>query len=472
MPDVIETDILVLGGGPGGYGAAFHAADRGVRVTLLDAAARPGGTCLHVGCIPSKALLHVAKLITDARDSDALGLHFEPPKIDVAGVRNHWMSVVDKLSQGLVGLCKRRKVNLVNGRGKFVDSQTVEVDNGNRIRYRHCVLATGSTPFIPSSLKLDSPRVMDSTGALRLDELPKSLLVVGGGYIGLELGYVYAALGSAVTVVEALDGLLLPAVDRDLVEPLQERLTGLFKEILLNTSVQRLVETPHGIKATLKGKAEEKEVTFDRVLIAVGRRPVSGNLGLENTKVKVNEKGFVLVDAQRRTADDKIYAIGDVAGEPMLAHKATYEGRVAVEAILGDKVAYEPRAVPAVVFTDPEIAWCGLTETEAKAANREVKIARYPWIASGRAATLGRQEGLTKLLADPKTDVVLGVGIVGTDAGELIGEGVLAVEMASTALDLALSMHPHPTLTETMGESGELLHGGATHWVAPRSRAK
>ncbi len=469
MPDITEHELVVLGAGPGGYAAAFHAADKGMKVTLIDAAERPGGTCLHVGCIPSKALLHAAKLITDTRDAAKLGLHFEPPRIDVDGVRNHWIKVVEGLAKGLVGLCKRRKVQTVRGRAKFVDSQTLELHDGSRHRFRQCVLATGSSPAQPAALKLDSPRVMDSTGALRLEEMPRSLLIVGGGYIGLELGYVYAALGSAVTVVELTDG-LLPGVDRDLVEPLQDRLEELFYKIHLNTMVQRLAETPDGIKATLKGEGVEPEQTFERVLVAVGRTPNSKGLGLENTKVRVGEKGFVLVNEQRRTDDPNIWAIGDVAGEPMLAHKATYEGRVAVEAIAGEKVVYEPRAVPAVVFTDPEIAWCGLTETEAKQKGREVKIARYPWLASGRAATLGRTEGMTKILVDPGSDVVLGVGIVGVDAGELIGEGVLAVEMAASAQDLALSMHPHPTLTETLGEGAELLHGGATHYVPPRQR--
>jgi dihydrolipoamide dehydrogenase len=470
MPDITEHELVVLGAGPGGYAAAFHAADKGMKVTMIDAAERPGGTCLFVGCIPSKALLHVAKLITDARDGEVLGVHFEPPRIDIDTVRSHWMKVVEGLAKGLVGLGKRRKVQWVRGRAKFVDSTTLELHDGSRHRFRHCIVATGSSPVLPAALKLDSPRVMDSTSALRLEEMPRSLLIVGGGYIGLELGYVYAALGSEVTVVELTDG-LLPGVDRDLVEPLHERLEKLFHKIHLKTLVQRLAETPDGIKATLKGEGvEEPEQVFDRVLVAVGRSPNSKGLGLENTKVRVNEKGFVLVNEQRRTDDPNIYAIGDVAGEPMLAHKATYEGRVAVEAIAGEKVAYEPRAVPAVVFTDPEIAWCGLTENEAKQQGREVKVARYPWLASGRAATLGRTEGMTKILVDPGSDIVLGVGIVGVDAGELIGEGVLAVEMAASAQDLALSMHPHPTLTETMGEGAELLHGGATHYVPPRQR--
>ncbi len=472
MPEINDRELVIVGGGPGGYAAAFCAADKGQKVTLIDAAERPGGTCLYVGCIPSKALLHTAKLIIDTRDAGAFGLHFEPPRIDLDGVRKHWQQVVGGLSQGLAGLCKRRNVEFLRGRrASFVDGQTLQLDDGSRYRFKNCILATGSVPARPQTLALDNPRVMDSTGALRLEELPASLLIVGGGYIGLELGYVYAALGSKVTVVEMTDA-LLPGVDRDLVEPLRQRLDGLFHKIHLQTMVQGLAETPQGIRATLKGEGiDEPEQVFDRVLVAVGRRPNTNELGLENTRVKV-ERGFVIVDERRRTTEEHIWAIGDVAGEPMLAHKASYEGKVAVEALLGEKVAYDPRAVPAVVFTDPEIAWCGLTETEAKRLNREVKVSRFPWLASGRAATLGRTEGLTKLLVDPKTDVVLGVGIVGTGAGELIGEGVLAVEMAASARDLALSMHPHPTLTETLMEAAELLHGGATHYVAPRRRER
>jgi dihydrolipoamide dehydrogenase len=468
MPDTNENELVIVGAGPGGYAAAFLAADKGMKVTLLDAGERPGGTCLHVGCIPSKALLHTAKLITDARDAAPFGIRFDPPKIDLDAVRGHWLKVVDNLAKNLLTLCKARKIEFVRARARFADGGSLQLDDGRRLAFKHCALATGSTPIRPRALTLDSPRVMDSTGALRLEELPKSFLVVGGGYIGLELGYVYAALGSRVTVVE-LTGSLLPGVDSDLVQPLHKRLKGLFDKIHLNTKVVRLTETPKGIKVALEGEeVEEKEPTFDRVLVAVGRRPNSGDLGLENTAVQLDEKGFVKVDAQRRTAEERIYAIGDVAGEPMLAHKATHEGRIAVEAIAGEAAAYDYRAVPAVVFTDPEIAWCGLTQTEAKKQGREVKVERFPWAASGRAATLGRTEGVTKLIVDPESDVVLGVGICGTDAGELIAEGVLAVEMAASARDLAMSMHPHPTLTETIGEAAEMLHGSATHIYRPK----
>jgi dihydrolipoamide dehydrogenase len=470
MAEVVENELIVLGAGPGGYAAAFLAADRGMKVTMIDAAEKPGGSCLHVGCIPSKALLHAAKLITDAGEADVLGLHFERPKIDVAKLRAFWQNkVVDTLAKNLLDLCKRRQVEYVRARATFVDSQTLQLDNGSRRRFRHCVLATGSSPARLPALSLDSPKVMDSTGALRLEDVPRTLLVVGGGYIGLELGYVYAALGSQVTVVELTDG-LLPGVDRTLVRPLADRLKNLFHKIYLGTKVLRLTETSRGIQATLEGEEiTEKEPVYDRVLVAVGRRPNSKDLGFENTKVEVDEKGFVKVNEQRRTTDASIYAIGDVAGEPMLAHKASHEGKVAVEAILGEKAAvFDPRAIPAVVFTDPEIAWCGLTETDAKRQNREVKVVRFPWAASGRAMTLGRTEGLTKLVLDPETEQVLGVGMVGAGAGELIAEGVLAVEMAASAKDLALIIHAHPTLSETVGEAAETLYGTATHLLRPK----
>jgi dihydrolipoamide dehydrogenase len=470
MAEVAESDLSVLGAGPGGYAAAFLAADKGMKVTMINDAEKPGGACLHVGCIPSKTLLHAAKLITDAREAAELGLHFDLTEVDLPVLRRFAQDkVVDTLAKNLLELCKRRQVEYIPARATFVDSNTLQFDNGSRRRFRHCILATGSSPSRLPALSLDSQRVMDSTAALRLEEVPGSLLVVGGGYIGLELGYVYAALGSKVTVVELTDG-LLPGVDRTLVRPLHDRLKKLFQAIYLNTKVLRLTETSKGIQASLEGEeVTEKEPVFGRVLVAVGRRPNSQNLGLENTRVEVDTKGFVKVNEQRRTADPSIYAIGDVAGEPMLAHKASHEGKVAVEAIAGEKAAvFDPRAIPAVVFTDPEIAWCGLTENDAKQQKRDVKVVRFPWAASGRAMTLGRTEGLTKLVLDPETEQVLGVGIVGTGAGELIAEGVLAVEMAASAKDLALIIHAHPTLSETVGEAAETLYGTATHLIRPK----
>jgi dihydrolipoamide dehydrogenase len=463
MAEIVESDLVIVGAGPGGYAAAFLAADKGMKATLIDAADRPGGTCLFVGCIPSKAVLHAAKLITDVREAKHFGVHYPPPKIEIDGLRGYWMKVVDQLSKNLAELCKLRKVEYVRGRAGFVDSQTLQLDGGSRRRFKHCIVATGSSPTRPGSLNLDDPRVMDSTAALKLEEVPKSLLVVGGGYIGLELGYVYAALGSRVTVVELTSG-LLPGVDRDLVQPLKARLATLFDKILLSTKVVKMEAAGNGIRAVLEGEElAEREPVFERVLVAVGRRPNSRGFGLENTRVQLDEKGFIRVDAQRRTTDANLFAIGDVAGEPMLAHKASHEAKVAVEAIAGEAAEYDVRAMPAVVFTDPEIAWCGLTESEAKSLKREVKVAKFRWNASGRAATLGRQEGLTKLVLDPQTDQVLGIGMVGTGAGELIAEGVLAVEMGASAKDLALSVHPHPTLTETVMEAAESVYGTATH---------
>jgi dihydrolipoamide dehydrogenase len=463
MPDLNETQLVVLGAGPGGYPAAFLAADRGMKVTLIDARERPGGTCLHVGCIPSKAVLHAAKLITDARDAAHIGLDFGKPKIDINGVRGHWQKVVDTLTSNLGRLSKARKIDYVVGRGKFVDGRTIEVEGRGRYRFENCIVATGSVPAIPPSLNLASPRVMDSTGALKLEEVPPRLLVVGGGYIGLEMGYVYAALGSKVTVVEMTDG-LLPGCDRDLVLPLHKRLEKIFDKIYLKTKVAKLEETPQGIRATLEGEeVTDKQPTFERVLVAVGRRPNSRDAGLEKAGVQIDEKGFVKVDERRRTTAERIYAIGDVAGEPMLAHKATYEGKIAVEVIAGEPAVYDARAVPAVVFTDPEVAWCGLTETEAKRENREIKRVRFPWAGSGRAMTLDRTEGLTKLIVDPETDRVLGVGIVGAGAGEMIAEAMLAIEMAASARDLAMTMHAHPTLSETVMEAAESLYGLGVH---------
>ena len=467
MPEVKDTDLVVLGGGPGGYPAAFLAADRGLKVTLIDAGERLGGVCLNVGCIPSKSLLHVAKLITDARDAAPLGVQFSQPKIDVSVVRAHEQKVVETLTGNLGRLAKARKIDHVQGRGRFVDGQTVQVEGGATYRFKNCIIAVGSSPTKLPWLDLPTPRVMDSTGALKLEDVPGRLLVVGGGYIGLEMGYVYAALGSKVTVVELTDG-LLPGVDRDLVKPLHKRLEGLFDKIYLNTKVAKLEETPKGIKAVLEGAdVKEKEPVFDRVLTAVGRRPNSRDLGLDKAGVAVDEKGFVKVDERRRTTAERIYAIGDVAGEPMLAHKATYEGKIAVEVITGESAVYDVRAVPAVVFTDPEVAYCGLTETEAKKQNREVKVVKFPWVGSGRAMTLGRTEGLTKLILDPADDRVLGVGIVGVEAGEMIAEAMLAIEMSASARDVALTMHAHPTLSETLMEASESLYGLAPH-VLPK----
>src|SRR3984957_19908137 len=466
--------LAVVGGGPGGYAAAFLAADLGMQVTLIDPEANPGGVCLYRGCIPSKALLHVAKLIEESQQARNWGIEFPPAKIDLPRLRTWKEGVVKKLTGGLGQLSKQRHVQYIQGRAAFEDPSTLRITKTDSsevsMSFDRVIIATGSRPAIISALKLDSPRVMDSTGALNLEDIPGSLLVVGGGYIGLELGSVYAALGTRVTVVEMLSG-LLPGADRDLVVPLHKRLEKLFESIFLNTTVASLKEEGSGIRATFEGATvpeKDREKLFDRVLVSVGRKPNSEIPGLEKTQVQVNPRGFIEVNKQLQTTDPVIYAIGDVVGEPMLAHKASHEGRVAVEAIAGHKVAFEPNAIPAVVFTDPEVAWCGLTETQAEKEKREIKVAKFPWGASGRAVTLDRPEGLTKLMVDPHTERVLGVGIVGAGAGELIAEGVLAIEMAALASDIAMTIHPHPTLSETVMESAEVFFGTSTHVYRPK----
>jgi dihydrolipoamide dehydrogenase len=463
MSESTETELIVLGGGPGGYAAAFLAADKGMQVTLIDASERPGGTCLHVGCIPSKALLHVAKLVNEVKEAATWGVQYSEPKIDIKTLRAQTTKVTETLSKNLVELCKRRKVELIRSKGVFVDNKTLELSDGTNRKFKNCIIATGSLPAKPPLFNIDSPRIMDSTGALKLEEVPPAMLVVGGGYIGLELGCVYAALGSKVTVVELTDG-LLPGCDRDLVRPLQQRLEHQFHKIHLNTKVTKLTPTANGVKATLEGaEITDKEPEFGRVLVAVGRQPNTRNIGLDKAGVEVDAKGFIKVNAQMKTSVAGIYAIGDVAGEPMLAHKASFEGKLATEVIHGEPAVWDVRAIPAVVFTDPEIAWCGLTETQAKQQGKEISVLRFPWAASGRAATLGRQEGITKLLVEPGTERILGVGMVGYGAGELISEGVVAVEMAATARDLSMSIHPHPTLSETLMEAAESAFGPTTH---------
>jgi dihydrolipoamide dehydrogenase len=472
MTESLPLNIAVVGGGPGGYAAAFLAADLGMTVTLIDPELNPGGVCLYRGCIPSKALLHVAKLLEESQQAKNWGIDFAAPKIDLAHLRSWKEGVVKKLTGGLGVLSRQRKLHYVQGRAAFESSTTLRLTKSDgseeSLTFDRIIIATGSRPAIVPTLKLDTPRMMDSTGALNLEDIPGTLLVVGGGYIGLELGSVYAALGTHVTVVEMLPG-LLPGADRDLVLPLHKRLEKMFDGILLNTTVASVKDEGTGIRATFEGAdVKEREKVFDRVLVSVGRKPNSEIPGLEKTRVQVGQRGFIQVNKQLQTDDPSIYAIGDVVGEPMLAHKASHEGRVAVEAIAGHKVAFEPNAIPAVVFTDPEVAWCGLTETQAQKENREIKVAKFPWAASGRAVTIDRPEGLTKLLFDPHTERVLGVGIVGAGAGEMIAEGVLAIEMAALASDLALTIHPHPTLSETVMESAEVFFGTSTHIYRPK----
>jgi dihydrolipoamide dehydrogenase len=472
MADASNLHIAIIGGGPGGYAAAFLAADLGLKVTLIDPELNPGGVCLYRGCIPSKALLHIAKLIDETRHAKNWGVDYADPKIDLPQLRSWKEGVVKKLTGGLGVLSKQRKVEYIQGRAAFANSNTLRVSRANgsedSLTFDRIVIATGSRPAIVPSLKLETPRMMDSTSALDLSEVPGTLLVVGGGYIGLELGTVYAALGSKVSVVEMLPG-LLPGADRDLVLPLHKRIEKIFDSILLNTTVSAVKEESGGIRVTFDGpEVNERDKLFDKVLVSVGRKPNSEIPGLEKTQVKVAERGFIQVNKQLQTDDPVIYAIGDVVGEPMLAHKAMHEGRTAVEAIAGHKVAFEPNAIPAVVFTDPEIAWCGLTETQAQKDNREIKVAKFPWGASGRAMTIDRTEGMTKLLIDPQTERVLGVGIVGVGAGELIAEGVLAIEMGALAKDIALTIHPHPTLSETVMESAEVFFGTSTDVYRPK----
>jgi len=472
MTETSNLHIAVIGGGPGGYAAAFLAADLGMKVTLIDPELNPGGVCLYRGCIPSKALLHVAKLIDESRHAKNWGIDYADPKIDLPRLRSWKEGVIKKLTGGLGQLSKQRKVEYIQGRAAFENSNTLRVSRTNgaedSLTFDRIVIATGSRPAIIPSLKLETPRMMDSTSALDLSDVPPALLVVGGGYIGLELGTVYAALGTKVSVVEMLPG-LLPGADRDLVLPLHKRMEKIFDSILANTTVAAVKEESNGIRVTFEGpEVKEREKLFDKVLVSVGRKPNSEIPGLDKTQVKLGQRGFIQVNKQLQTDDPAIYAIGDVVGEPMLAHKATHEGRTAAEAIAGHKVAFEPNAIPAVVFTDPEIAWCGLTETQAQKENREIKSARFPWAASGRAMTIDRTEGMTKLIIDPQTERVLGVGIVGVGAGELIAEGVLAFEMGALAHDIALTIHPHPTLSETLMNSAEVFFGTSTDIYRPK----
>ncbi len=469
----MDTQLVVLGGGPGGYAAAFLAADLGLAVTIVDREPRLGGVCLLRGCIPSKALLHVAKAMHEATHLADWGVTFAAPRIDLDALRARKEKVIATLSGGLAQLAKKRKVRVIRAQATFEDSRTLRLDPvgdavpDTRLRFEHCILATGSSPARIPALSLPTPRVMNSDGALDLADVPESLLVVGGGYIGLEMGTVYAALGSRVTVVEMLDG-LLPGADRDLVKPLSRRLEKDFEAIYLSAKVASLAEKHDAIEVTFEGDVETKTQRFSRVLVSVGRRPNSAGLGLEKTKVQVDAKGFVVVDEQQRTADPHILAIGDVAGEPMLAHKAAHEGKVAAEVLAGHAAAFAPRAIPAVVFTDPEVAWAGVTETEARQDGRAIETAVFPWGASGRAQAVGRTEGLTKWIVDPATRRVIGCGIVGAGAGDLIGEAVVAIELGATVEDLALSIHPHPTLGETLGAAAEVFLGTATDVYRPR----
>ncbi len=465
--------VAVIGAGPGGYAAAFYAADLGLQVTLIDNEKNPGGVCLYRGCIPSKALLHVAKVLDESKHAADWGIEFGAAKVDIDKLRDYKDRVVDKLTSGTGQVAKLRKINYVQGWASIVDGKTIAVKQADgaaqTIAVDYIILATGSLPTKIPALASDSPRVLDSTGALDLPEIPKTMLVIGGGYIGLELGSVYAALGTKVSVVEMTAG-LLPGADRDLVRFLAQRVEKIYDKVMVSTKVTSMKASKDSVTVSFEGEGAPKEATYDYVLVSIGRRPNAKVDGLDKTKVKVDARGFIETDGQRRTAEPTIFAIGDVAGEPMLAHKASHEARVAVEAIEGHKAVFEPAAIPAVVFTDPEIAWAGLTEADAEKQGIKVDVARFPWPASGRAIAIDRVDGLTKLLIDPATERILGVGIVGSGAGELIAEGVLAIEMGATASDVKLTIHAHPTLSETVMESAEVFFGQATHVYKPRRK--
>ena len=468
-----ECEVLVIGSGPAGYAAAFRAADLGLDVTMVDPAQRPGGVCLYNGCIPSKTFLFLSELIHDARRAESMGVAFGKPRIDLKALREWKGKVIDTMANGLVSLSNRRGVQLLQGRAQFESSEKVRLSDAevSHIKFQHAIVATGSRPIaFPGTTFKPGGRIMSSTGALALADVPQSLLVIGGGYVGLELGTVYAALGSRVNLVELQDR-LLAGVDADLVRPLEQRLSAIFETIRLRTKVASMKETAGGVEVVFEGDGEKAEQRFDRVLVAIGREAISEGLGLENTAVEFDQRGFIKVDDQQRTSDERIFAVGDVAGGVMLAHKASREGKVAAEVIGGQPSAFDVRAIPAVVYTDPQIAWCGLTEEQAKKENIPVQVQRFPWKFSGRATTMGAPEGLTKIIVDSQSGRILGVGIVGRDTEGLISEGVLAIEMGALAEDMALSIHPHPTLSETEGEAAELYLGSATHILSKKKKS-
>ncbi len=468
--DPIQTELVVLGAGPGGYAAAFYAADLGRKVILVERDQRLGGVCLNRGCIPSKALLHAAHTITATRESEHRGIVFDAPSIDVTKLRSWKESILTKLSGGIAQLAKMRGVQVLRGRGYFEDSKTlrIETEQGQQfINYEHAIIAVGSKSAMPKAFDLGNPRIMTSREALEIEDIPENLLVVGGGYIGMELGTVYATLGSKVVLVEALETILAGA-DLDLTRPVMNYAKKAFKEVRLKTKVSKMATSGKQINVQFELDGQKKEELFDRVLIAVGRTPNSDNLGLENTKVTLDEKSFIQVNDKKQTSDPAIYAIGDIAGGVLLAHKATKEGRIAAEVIIGEESSSKDVIIPAVVFTDPEVAWCGLTEAEAKQKGKEVQVAKFPWAASGRALTFDRTDGLTKLIIDPESERILGVGIVGYGAGELISEVVLAIEMGATAKDLALAVHPHPTLSETLMEAAEVFYGHSVSMMSKK----
>jgi dihydrolipoamide dehydrogenase len=464
----IRTELVVVGAGPGGYAAAFHASAKGKNVILVEREPRLGGVCLNRGCIPSKALLHATELIREARESEKRGITFGEPRIHLENLRAWKESILDKLGEGIRQLAKSRDVKVMTGRGYFESSKKlrVETNEGQRfIEFDHAIIAVGSKSAMPKAFDLGNPRVMTSREGLEIEEVPERLLVVGAGYIGLELGTVYATLGSSVVVVEALETILAGA-DADLIKPVMRAAENLFSELRLKVRVREMATSGKQIKVVLESGDGTREELYDRVLVAVGRVPNCADLGLENTKVQLDEKGFIKTNPQRRTDDAAIYAIGDVTGGVLLAHKASHEARIAVEALCGEPSTAEELLVPAVVFTDPELAWVGPTEAEANEQNVKVRIAKFPWLASSRALTFDRPDGLTKLVVDPVTERILGVGIVGRGAGELIAEGAHAIEMGAIAFDLANTIHPHPTLSETLMECAQTFYGASINLAA------
>jgi len=466
----LHAEVLVLGSGPGGYTAAFRAADLGKKVVLVERHAALGGVCLNVGCIPSKALLHAAKVVTEAEEMSRSGIEFGKPRVDIDKLRGWKDAIVGRLTKGLAALAKQRKVTTLRGVGKFESANEIAVETSEgtkRVSYDYCIIAAGSSVARIPGFPYEDARLMDSTGALALADIPRRLLVIGGGIIGLEMACVYDALGAKVTVVEMADG-LIPGADRDLVRPLAKRIEKRYEAIYVNTKVAKLESRPEGLLATFEGEVKPQQQMFNRVLMAVGRRPNGADIGAERAGVAVDERGYIAVDKQQRTNVSHIFAIGDVCGEPMLAHKATHEAKVAAETIAGHKVAFDPMTIPSVAYTDPEVAWMGLTETEAKKQGLDYDKASFPWAASGRALSIGREEGVTKLLYDKATKRLLGAGIVGVNAGELIAELVLALEMGADMGDIGLTIHPHPTLSETPFFAAELALGSITDLYAPK----
>jgi dihydrolipoamide dehydrogenase len=471
--DPIKTEIVVVGAGPGGYAAAFYAADLGKKVILIEREKRLGGVCLNRGCIPSKALLYATHQIVNARESAHRGITFTEPTLDLAKLRAWKESIVEKLAGGVATLSKMRNVTVISGRAYFEGSNKLRVETAQGqqfVEYDKAILAVGSSAAMPKAFDLGNPRVMTSTEALEIEDVPENLLIVGGGYIGMELGFVYAALGSKIVMVEAMDAILAGA-DADLSRPVVANAKKSFKEIRLKARVTKMSTVGKQIKVLMEFNGQKLEEVYDRVLVAVGRTPNSADLGLQNTKVVLDEKGFVKINAQQQTDDPSIYAIGDIAGGILLAHKAHKEARIAVEVLTGENSTFES-VMPAVVFTDPELAWCGLTEIEAKEKGVKYEVAKFPWSASGRALSFDRTDGVTKMLVDPETDRILGVGICGAGAGELIAEAVLAMEMGATVEDIALTIHPHPTLSETLMECAEAHSGHATHVISKKKSAE